>query len=551
MAETKPAVAPALAGDAAGPVPTGPQWDLFLAGPGETPHSTGIAPDWDKILGEEPKPPPDWNALDALANGLVLGSGPYIRAAGRSARQGFKPGSYAAELAKAKADQASYAADNPITSGALGIIGSMPAVGLATAASPEISVPAAFGKAAPLLGRVASWGLRGGEAGAMQTGVTGGDVGTNALTGAGIGGAFPVVGAVASKAFKPVLDAGVATAAEAAQKLGFTSLRPGQYAMPGWVTRADKSLMSGQDVPQLKQYTRILSHSIGEDTESLTPEVLEKAQARIGKGLDTVAANTKMVYDPTLHKRLNDILYDVTSASGVSKADKAAVRNVIEDIRNSAAFTPARKSGKAFQQLTQYGSMLGELSQSRVPTVRQAGGDISDALFETVARYSPSDQTKALFDLKDQYRNVLALRKPVAKAGPSGLLDPKIIANLTAGSPAVKTMASVSKYLPSPAPSGAAKTAPGRFGLSAIKVGAAAGLASDAKEHAAWAAAHPLLTTAIAAATISALGTRPVIRSALGSAWLNKLALGQSSSLVNPLVPSTALAGTTGVVNQQ
>lgn len=533
---------------------TGPDWDALLAGPTEVPHSVGAGPDWDHLLGDgtPAKPPVDWNGLDALANGLVLGAGPYIRAAGRSARQGFKAGSYSAELAKAKADQASYTADNPITSGTLGVLGSMPAVGLATAASPEIAVPSLLGKAAPLLGRAATWASRGAEAGALQTGVTGGDVGENALTGAAIGGALPVVGAVVKGAVKPVVDAGVAAAAGAAQKLGFTSLRPGQYAMPGWLTRADQALMSGRDVPQLKQYTRILSHSVGEDTDSLTPEVLERAQGRIGKGLDAVAANTKMVYDPTLHKRINDILYDVTSASGISKADQKAVRNVIEDIRNSAAFTPARKSGQAFQQLTQYGSMLGELSQSSNPTVRQAGGDLSDALFETVARYSPADQTKALFDLKDQYRNVLALRKPVAKAGPSGLLDPKAVASITAGSPAVRTMASVSKFLPSPSPSGAAKPA-SKFGFgSALKFGAAAAAASEAKEAAAWALAHPGLAAAAAAAGISALGTRPLVRSALGSSWLNRLALGQAAGPgVNPLVPATALAGITGTVNQR
>jgi hypothetical protein len=387
----------------------------------------------------------------------------------------------------------------------------------------------------------------------MQTGVTGGDVGTNALTGAAIGGAVPLAGAAARAAVKPAVDAGVAAAASAAQKLGFTSLRPGQYAQPGLVKSADQALMGSYDIPQLKQYTRVLSHAIGEDTDSITPDVLERAQNRIGKGLDTVAANTNMVYDPTLHKKINDILYEVTSASGITKADKAAVRAVINDIRQSAAFTPAGKTGKAFQQLTRYGSMLGELSQSGNADVRQAGGDLSDALFETVARYSPVEQTKSLLDLKEQYRNILALRNPLVKAGPSGLLDPKAVAATTSGSSAVRTMASVSKFLPSPTPSGAAK-APSRFGFggSVVKFGVAAGAASEAKEAMAWAAAHPLLTSAAAAATISALGTRPVIRSALGSSWLNRLALGQrGAGSVNPLVPGVALAGTTGTVNQQ
>lgn len=524
---------------------SGPHWDALLAGPSETPHSVGAGPDWDALLGTEKAPPaPDWNAMDAIMNGLVLGQGPRIRAASRSLRG---KNAFGAELESAESDRAAYQARHPVLSPSLEIAGSLPTVALATAASPELAVPAGlFGKAAPLAGRAATLGLQGAEAGALQTPLTGGELGENVLTGAGVGGAFPLVGAGISASLRPVVDKGVASAVSAARALGLP-IRPGQYAMPGWLTRADASLMSGKDTPQLKKFTRILSNSIGENTDSITPEVLERAQERIGKGLDDVAANSRMVYDATLHKKINDILYDVTSASGISKADQNAVRNVISDIRNSAAFTPARKSGKAFQQLTQYGSMLGELSQSANPTVRQAGGDLSDALFETVARYSPSDKTKALFDLKDQYRNVLALRKPVAKAGPSGLLNPKDIAGLTAGTGPVKTLGAVGKFLPAPVPSGASR-APSHRGLPWLKAGAAFGAATEAKEIAAWALEHPALTAAAAASAISALGTRPLARSALGSAWLENLALGRP--VMNPLVGELALPAATGIINQ-
>lgn len=527
---------------------SGPNWDALLAGPQETPAAVGAGPDWDHLLGDgtPAKPPVDWNGLDAVTNGLLLGAGPYIMGASRSIRKGT---SFSSELAKAKGARASYAEENPLTSSSLEIAGSLPTVGLATAASPELVVPAALGRAAPLAGRAATMGLRGAEAGVLQTPLTGGDAGENAITGAGVGAAFPLIGAGVSAAIRPVVDNGVGTAVQAAQRLGF-NLRPGQYAMPGWLTKADRALMGGRDTPQLRQYTRVLSHSIGEDTDSLTPEVLERAQDRIGQGLDAVAANSRMVYDATLHQRINDILYRVTSASGISRADQNAVRNVIQDIRNSAAFTPARRSGQAFQQLTQYGSMLGELSQNSNPTVRQAGGDLSDALFETVARYSPSGQTQALFDLKDQYRNVLALRKPVGKAGASGLLNPKDIASLTSGTPAVRTMGQVGKFLPSPSPSGSAKP-PSRPGFfpSALRFGAAAGAVSEAHEIASWAVAHPGLTTAAAASALGTMAARPAARAALGSQWLENLALGHPA--MNPLGAQLALPAVTGAVNQQ
>lgn len=525
---------------------SGPNWDALLAGPAEEPHSVGAGPDWDHLLGDgtPAKPPTDWNGLDALANGILLGAGPYIEAASRSVRKGT---SYQGELAKAKGARASYSANNPLTSGTLEIAGSLPTVGLATAASPELVMPATLGRAAPLAGRAATMGLRGVEAGAMQTGLTGGDPGMNAITGAGVGSAFPLLGAGISSAIRPVVDKGVAAAAGAVNKLGL-GLRPGQYAMPGFLTKVDAALMAGHDTPQLRKATSILVDSVGEKGSSLTPDILDTAATRIGKGLDTVASNTKMVYDATLHKRINDILYRVTSASGISKADQNAVRNVISDIRNSAAFTPARKSGQAFQQLTQYGSILGELSQNANPTVRQAGGDLSDALFETVARYSPPEQTQALFALKDQYKNVLALRKAAEKAGPSGLINPKDISALATG-PA-GAVRQVSKFLPSPTPAGSAKAPSGR-GLSALKFGAAAGAVSEAKEAAQWAVAHPGLTAAAAAASVAALGTRPLARSALSSAWLKRLALGQAPAAGNAFGAGLVLPAVTGVVNQQ
>jgi len=364
----------------------------------------------------------------------------------------------------------------------------------------------------------------------------------NALTGAAIGSALPLLAGGVRGMLTPTIDPGVRKAAAAASSAGLR-LRPGQYALSGWLARADRALMGGRDAPQLRQATRLLAKSIGENTDSITPATLEAASERIGKGLDAVATGTRMTYDKTLHQQISGILYRVTSASGVPAHDVNAVRTVIEDIRKSAAFTSPAKSGQAFQQLTQYGSMLGELSQSNNATVRQAGGELSDALFEALARYSPADKVKSLFDLKDQYKNVLALRKAAEKAGPSGLINPRDVSGLATGQ--AQVVRQVSKFMPTPTAAGGSKaaTGPGIYG-SALKIGAAAGAAAQAHEIAQFALANPGLTTAAVASATAALGVKPLARGALGSRWLESLALGQPA--VNPLVPKVVLPAATG-----
>jgi hypothetical protein len=547
----QPEVPAAGVGDASA-TSVGPNWDALLAGPGEAPHSVGANPDldWDKLLGQPASPvAPGWDTADEALSGLTLGAGPYIKAAGRSVTSGK---SYSAELKKTKADQASYLAENPLLGPAAGIVGSILPTAAATALQPELAGPAFLGKAAPLAGRVATMAAKGAESGVLQSGVTGGDVGENALFGAGVGAAFPLLGAGIKAGLKPVVDNGVAAAVKGAEALGL-SVRPGQYAMPGILTKADSALMSGRDTPQLKQYTRVLSHAIGEDTDTLTEDVLDKATDRIGQSLDTVAAKSRMFLDPTLDNKLKDVMYKVTSASGVKPADVAKVKAAILDIRESSAFTPAKRTGVAFQQLTDKGSILSDLSNHPNATVRAAAGDLSDSLFETMARYSPPEQTKALFDLKDQFRNVQALRKPVEKAGASGLLNPRDVAAVRDATGDVKTLGKVGKFLPVPSASGASGS-PVNHGFfpSWAKTGfsAAAGTAAifEAKETAQMALAHPFATSAAAAAGIAALGVRPVARKVLGSAWLNNLALGRQA--VNPIGASLALPAATGIVNQ-
>ena len=519
--------------------PVGPNWDELLAGAGEpaTAESSTYGtlgpgqygPDWSSLLPETvPQAATAWGPGRAMATGATLGLIPMGPAGAR-------------EL---------YNREHPLMGPGMELAGSVLPVGLANALIPELSIPmqaAGAGRVGIMAGRVATGALRGAEAGVMQTPLTGGGMTQNALTGAGIGSALPLAAGGVRAMLQPTVVPGVRAAAAAAGAAGLR-LRPGQYAFSSWLTKADRALMSGRDEPQLRQATKLLAKSIGENSDSLTPALLESAAERIGKGLDTVAANTSLVYDQTLHSTLNNVMYKVTSASGISHADVKRVKSVIEDIRKSAAFTPAGKSGRAFQQLTQFGSMLGELSQVGNPTVRQAGGEISDALFETLARHSPADQVKTLFDLKDQYKNVLSLRKAAEKAGPSGLINPKDVSALATGE--ARLVRQVAKFLPTPTPSGESKalTSKGFIG-SGLKIAAAVAAGQQAQEAAAYAIAHPAMTSAAVAAATAALGTKPLVRGALGSQWLSDLALGKP--VVNSLVPRVILPVATGAANLQ
>lgn len=523
--------------------------DDFLSGySGETPVSvpTGTASANDFLSAYSVEPPvggskpetPEWGALEQAANGLLLGAGPYITAAGRTVR-GIKD--FSSNLADVKGAQEAYEEAHPLLAPALSIGGSIPTVGLATAALPALQAPAVLGKAGLLAERIANTGLAGATAGALQTPLTGGDIGENALTGAGLGGGLALAGAGGKALLRPVVDNGVAVAASAAEALG-VRLRAGQMA-PG-LKRADTMLAGAGNTQQLRDFTRAASRTIGKDTDSLTPDVHQQALEDIGNGLDQAATQVKVNYDQTLHQDLSQVMYDVTSSPGLSKADKDAVRGVIEDIRDNSMHNQGTITGKAYQAITQSGSLLQRLADNDSGIVRHAGGEISDKLFDALQRATPPDQVDNLIALKNQYRAAMQLRPAVKAAGPSGLLDPKKLAG-KAQSGDLQTLGDVGRLLPSPDSLGQAKSVSSHLPLAAKLALGGAGI--GAGEELAGLLHDPHALAAATALGVTALGAKRLGRGVMESDFLRNLALGQPA--VNPLVGQAVVPTAVGAVN--
>jgi hypothetical protein len=464
-----------------------------------------------------------WGPGYALATGATLGQWPRIAGA-----LGIE------DTAKLEAARSAYSRENPLLAGGLEIAGSIPTTMAAMALVPEIAAPAALGRLAPLASRVMTQGARGGVAGTamapLSPETTISDLPGEIALGAGLGAAFPLAGAAIAPAIAPAM----AQAVRAAEGLG-VKLRPGQFSMSRAMAKLDDLLVRSEvKDTQLRDFTKAVSRTIGEDTDVLTTDVLDDAAERIGRGLDDFATRAKVNYTPQLDSKLTSALQEINISPGLAKSDAKQLLDVVADIRKHVALNNNQLTGKMYRSLTQRGSMLSDLSRNSNPTIRRLGGEIADELFNAMEASSPSGVAQDLLALKDQYKNLMMIEPLVKAAGPSGIIDPRKVARLARADKDLGTLSAVGKLLPTPTEIGLAKTP--KVGAR-ITMGAALGVGGLGE---AYLATHdPVLAAKAAAAATALYGLKRGAGAAMASDWFRRLALGASAPPgVNPFVPA-------------
>lgn len=159
-----------------------------------------------------------WGHLSEALNAPVLGFGPELQAAGYAVSHAGVHGglgqAYQIGLQNFQAQRQRYVEENPLAAAGIDLAGSAIPVTAASMLTPELPGGVALGARARLgssavgpalrtARSVARGALLGGEAGALETKLTGGDLGQNTIQGAEIGSALNLAGRTAQAVLGP------------------------------------------------------------------------------------------------------------------------------------------------------------------------------------------------------------------------------------------------------------------------------------------------------------------------------------------------------------
>lgn len=366
----------------------------------------------------------DWSYPKAVASGLALGFGPELQGVENYLSSGgpFGTHSLAEEQAMARSARNKFNEAHPILGPTAEIAGTLPTVVAGNALTPGLSALRASPQFWP---RIAGEALAGAEAGALQTGVTNDGsldpvaMGENALTGAGMGAAFGL-GAGVLRATAPKVGAGVKDLVTGLESMGI-KLRPSQVAMSETLRRADQFFASGANDSQLKDFTRAVAKTFGENTDTLDSKTMGAAWDRITGQMDNIAAQTVVTLDQPLVQGMGLISANL---KGLPKAAQDQVREVVRDINRS--FTNGSMHGTTYQRLTSKGGVLMNLAKDSHPTVKEAGGKLRELLDDAVERSSPPGTREAWSEARAQFKNLIAVQ-PLVEGNVSGIVDPKAL----------------------------------------------------------------------------------------------------------------------------
>lgn len=384
---------------------------------------------------EAPKYDTDsWKStLNAASRSLLEGVpviGPYVRSAAdagsaavRSAVTG-EPYKSSLKFVKENARQSIEA--HPVASTVGDLTGALaPYVAL----GPIPAVSNALGMTGTLAARTglgaASNALIGGADAAVRSGVDPTQTALGTGIGLGIGALAPGIGHVAGNAMnwltRPAHDAvtqrllGVAAANDIPIGAVQTSTSPfvrklGQIA--GQFPGSGQNAFYGE---QVQRFTRAISHSFGEDTESLTPQVMQNARQRLGREFDHVAQNTTIHVD---HAFAHDMTTIAREAQSVLPQQEVAplanqMRNISQLIDDNG-----RISGEAYQNLTKKGAPLDRAIHSDDPNVSHYAGQIRESLDDAMQRSATPENAARLREARRQYRNMMTVAPLVVKGIP-------------------------------------------------------------------------------------------------------------------------------------
>lgn len=186
---------------------------------------------------------------------------------------------------------------------------------------------------------------------------------------------------------------------------------------------------------QTGAFHRALTQSFGADATSLTPEVMSQARGALGKKFEDIAANTEVPWDDKLRSSIGEIIKN--TAQVVPEGSLPPLFKTLDNIA-STANDGKTITGASYQALTKRGSPLDSLMKSGDPTIRDAAGQIREALDDGLERSLAATEAPAgaaagaspLDDLRAtrlQYKNLKTVEAALRSAGPDKQVTPQAV----------------------------------------------------------------------------------------------------------------------------
>lgn len=364
------------------------------------------------------------NAIGQAANSHIIGDAYNAGAYGQSPIAGA--GRIAGNLALSA----------PLIMGGEGVVAPVLADALPTGA-----VEFAAGRGgANLLTRGASLASRGviggAEYGTLNTGSNNESLGENMLAGAA-GGAIlaPAAGAV-GHGFAHALGArsiDPASAALAQQALDAgIPVYPSQLARGGLIRSAGTLLaqipgtgVAEKEAVQRQAFTRAVSNTFGEDTPSLTPDVMSRAKTNIGNRIGEIADRNTITDTAPLIDDLAEIEHNASGVLENTAPIHKQIGNILDKIGPDGTLP-----GSAYQSLIRKGGPLDSLTSSGDPAKVKIGSDIRDALDDAFQNSVSGDDLAAFRAARLQYKNLMTVAPLAAKAqATGGEITPSLLQN--------------------------------------------------------------------------------------------------------------------------
>jgi len=253
-----------------------------------------------------------------------------------------------------------------------------------------------------------------------------------------VGGSLPVLGRAGFRAAAPALTSELpqdtANLVQSYEGMG-GNLRPGQYN-PSRLARAADTITG--DLPfnnlaglkpndltkispaaQADQYNSMLANTFGSNASRLTPDVLEKANERIGNTIGSTVARNTVKSDLPLTQDLADLHNRLQQfRPALNPGDATKIEGTLNHIYNLAS-APGGLDGKVYQSIRQRGGLLDALSSDGNPTVAKFGQDMRGAIDDAFARQASPQDAAAIVKARQQYRALKTI-EPIALKAPAG-----------------------------------------------------------------------------------------------------------------------------------
>jgi len=392
--------------------------------------------------------------LDQSMQGATLGFGDELTSAlaagvvapmtGQKFGDVYKQGQ---ELSKSQL--AAQQEQNPVTSLAAGLGGGLltGVAGASTRAGSAVSggvssglLPKAKGLAARA-GNLFSKGLIGGGAGATTGAIYGAGTAeegkrqegakSGAILGGSIGAAIPLAtagGGALVSALAPTVDEGLLEVANIAKKykipLSLDEIT-GSKAMKNIQKVSQELPFSGQNEfrdKQLRSFNRALTNTFGENSERITPELMDRAFGRVGKMFDNLGKGKTFTMESSFKDQIDEVLRDAPSvynADALNNFDKelaVVAKNVMPD---------GSISGEKLAFLRSRANQLARKTSN--PDTRELMHDLENAIIDVMTAGDDAEK-QILSTAKQQYKNLLVI-EPLAQKAKAGNISPSLLNN--------------------------------------------------------------------------------------------------------------------------